>query len=92
MQVGVLFLLLIGGVNLVNLFLIRASSRIKVLAVRQALGASDQQVVRLVMTETVLTGLIGGLFGLAVGESGIRLLAVLGVHQLPLGAAGFRGP
>ena len=86
MQAGVLFLLLIGGVNLVNLFLVRASSRIKELAVRQALGASDQHVVRLVMTETVLTGLIGGLFGLAVGESGIRLLAVLGAHQLPLGA------
>src|SRR5437867_1635690 len=86
MQAGVLFLLLIGGVNLVNLFLIRASSRIKELAVRQALGASDHHVVRLVMTETVLIGLIGGLFGLAVGESGIRLLAVLGAHQLPLGA------
>ena len=41
MQAGVLFLLLIGGVNLVNLFLIRASSRIKELAVRQALGASN---------------------------------------------------
>src|SRR5438094_391225 len=86
MQAGVLFLLLIGGVNLVNLFLVRASSRIKELAVRQALGASDHHVVRLVMTETVLIGLIGGLFGLAVGESGIRLLAVLGAHQLPLGA------
>src|SRR6266511_2891927 len=45
MQAGVLFLLLIGGVNLVNLLLIRASSRAKELAVRQSLGASDRHVV-----------------------------------------------
>src|SRR5437667_1561702 len=75
MQTGVLFLLLIGGVNLVNLLLIRASRRAKELAVRQALGASRLDVVRQVMTETVLLSLIGGLFGLAVGAGGIRLLA-----------------
>ncbi len=86
LQAGALFLLLIGGVNLVNLLLIRASDRVKELAVRQSMGASRWHVVRQVMTETSLLTLVGGLCGLVVGAGGIRLLAVLGVDQLPLGA------
>ena len=86
LQAGALFLLLIGGVNLVNLLLIRASGRAKELAVRQSMGASRRNVVAQVMTETVLLTLIGGLCGVAVGAGGIRLLTVLGVEQLPLGA------
>jgi predicted permease len=86
LQGGVLFLLLIGGVNLVNLLLIRASGRAKELAVRQALGASRHHVTREVMLETVLLALAGGLLGLAGGAVAIRLLSVLGTDQLPLGA------
>jgi predicted permease len=86
LQFGAFFLLLIGGVNLANLLLIRAGSRARELAIRQSLGASRLDVVRQVMAETVLLTSIGGLFGLGVGIGGIRLLAVLGAHQLPLGA------
>lgn len=86
LQGGVLFLLLIGGVNLVNLLLIRASGRAKEIAVRQALGASGRDIAGGVVLETVLLALIGGLLGLAVGAAGIRLLAALGTDQLPLGA------
>lgn len=86
LQGGVLLLLLIGGVNLVNLLLIRASGRAGELSIRQSLGASRRHVVHQVMTETVLLALIGGTLGLGVGAVGIRLLRVLGVEQLPLGA------
>ncbi|MBI2517699.1 MAG: ABC transporter permease [Opitutae bacterium] len=86
LQGGVLSLLLIGGVNLVNLLLIRASGRAKELAVRQALGASRRHIARGVLLETVLLATTGGLLGLAVGAGGIRLLATLGTDQLPLGA------
>jgi putative ABC transport system permease protein len=86
MQVGVLVLLLIGVVNLLNLLLIRASGRMKELAVRRALGASGRHVVSEVMVETLLLTLAGGILGLAVGAGGIRLLAVLGADRLPLGA------
>ena len=77
-QAGALFLLLIGAVNLVNLLLIRASGRVKELAVRQALGASRRHVVSGVLVETTLLTLTGGLLGLAVGAGGIRLLAAAG--------------
>lgn len=86
LQAGVLSLLLIGGVNLVNLLLIRASGRAKELAVRQALGASRRHVAREVMVETLVLALAGGALGLAVGWAGIQLLASLGTEQLPLGA------
>jgi predicted permease len=85
LQAGVLALLLIGAVNLVNLLLIRASGRVKELAVRQALGASRRNVVSEVVVETTMLTLIGGLLGLAVGAAGIRLLVVLGADRLPLG-------
>jgi len=86
LQGGVLSLLLIGGVNLVNLLLIRASGRSKELAVRQALGASRRHIAREVMLETVLLAVGGGLLGLAGGAAGIRLLSMLGTDQLPMGA------
>jgi putative ABC transport system permease protein len=86
MQAGVLLILLIGGVNLVNLLLIRASGRTKELAIRQSLGASRRRVVSQVLAESILLTLTGGLFGLAIAAGGIRLLTVLGADQLPLGA------
>ena len=86
LQAGSLLLLLIGGVNLVNLLLIRASDRVKELAVRQSMGASRWDVVRQVLTETVLLTMFGGLCGIVVGVGGVRLLTSLGADQLPLGA------
>ncbi len=86
LQGGAIALLLIGAVNLINLLLVRASGRVKELAVRQALGASRRYVVSEVVVETTLLTLVGGLLGLAVGYGGIQLLRVLGVDRLPLGS------
>jgi len=86
MQAGVFFLLLIGAVNLINLFLIRASARAKEMAIRQSMGASRGHVVRQVVTETVLLTATGGLLGVLVGAWGTHLLQVLGANRLPLGA------
>jgi predicted permease len=86
LQAAALFLLLIGCVNLVNLLLVRASSRAREMAIRRALGAGKRQVIREVMTETMLLALVGALLGLWLGEVGIRLIGKLGVDQLPLGS------
>ena len=85
MQGGALFLLVMGAVNLVNLLLIRASSHMKDMAIRVSMGASRRHVVSHVMIETLLLTVLGGLLGLVVGASGIRLLEVLGADRLPLG-------
>ncbi len=86
LEAGVLVLLLIGAVNLVNLLLIRASGRVKELAVRQALGAGWRYLVSEVVVETTLLTCAGGLLGLAVGAGGIQLLRGLGADRLPLGS------
>ncbi|MGC2528582.1 MAG: ADOP family duplicated permease [Candidatus Acidiferrum sp.] len=86
LEAAVLVLLLIGAVNLVNLLLVRASGRVKELAVRQALGASWRYLVSEVVVETTLLTLAGGLLGLAVGAGGIDLLRGLGADRLPLGS------
>jgi predicted permease len=86
MQAGALMLLLIGAVNLTNLLLIRAGSRVKELAVRQALGASRWHVVSETIVETTLLTLAGGVLGLVAGTGGIRLLTALGADRLPLGS------
>ena len=87
LQAGVIALLLIGGINLVNLLLIRANGHAKELAVRQALGAGRRHLVREIMSETVLLALAGGVLGLLLGAFGIDLLGRLGTDQLPLGRA-----
>jgi predicted permease len=86
MQAGVFFLLLIGAVNLMNLLLIRATSRAKEMAIRQSMGASRRHVVQQVLVETVLLTGCGGLLGVLFGAWGTDLLQVLGAHRLPLGA------
>jgi predicted permease len=86
MQAGAFALLMIGAVNLTNLLLIRASSRLKENAVRQALGARRWHVVSEAIVETTLLSLAGGLLGLAAGAAGIRLLSALGADRLPLGS------
>ncbi len=53
---GVLFVLVIGCVNVANLVSVRASGRVRELATRHALGASMQRLARQVLTETVVLG------------------------------------
>jgi len=85
-EAGVLCLLLIGAVNVLNLFLISYTDRVRELAVRRAMGASARHVVGEVLAQTTLLSLAGAILGLGVGAAGIRLLARLGASRLPLGA------
>jgi predicted permease len=82
---GVLFVLLIGCVNIANLMVARSHVRIRELATRHALGAGRSRLTRQLITESVSLAVLGGAMGLGVGSLGLRLLAVLGADTLPRG-------
>jgi predicted permease len=83
---GVIVVLLIGCVNITNLTLVRATARAREFATRQALGAGTWQLMRQLLTESLVLTVLAGVLGLGIGYWFVQALVAAVGERIPRGS------
>lgn len=83
LQLGALFVLAIGCVNIANLLLVRSNTRQTEFAVRSALGAGPWDTTRQLVVESLVLAVGGGVIAAGLSVGGIWLINTYAMDMLP---------
>lgn len=81
---AVVFVFLIACTNVAILILVRAPATIQAIAIRAAFGPSRSRLVLLLLSESLLLSLAGGLLGLILAKESLPLVLMFWPMNLPL--------
>ena len=70
--------LIVGGLSVINTMAMSVTERTREIGIKRAIGGSRRRIIRELVAEAALIGLIGGLIGLALGAIVVMLANELG--------------